>query len=88
MATFTNPAEIARETLKLLLARRMPPTPDNYRAIYNEIAELGDADAPTPEREFKACSSRYRRRRPPSKASRASSKAPCAARTGRTTARR
>ena len=54
MATFTNPAEIARETLKLLLARRMPPTPDNYRAIYNEIAELGDADAPTPEREFKA----------------------------------
>ena len=54
MATLTNPAEIARETLKLLLARRMPPTPDNYRAIYNEIAELGDADAPTPEREFKA----------------------------------
>jgi diguanylate cyclase len=32
------PPEIARETLKLLAARRLPPTPDNYLALYDEIA--------------------------------------------------
>ena len=38
MPEFTNPSEIARETLKTLSVRRMLPTPDNYQAIYNEIA--------------------------------------------------
>ena len=55
MATLTNPSEIARETLKQMMARRLPPSPDNYRAIYNEIA--GIADKPTesfPERELKS----------------------------------
>jgi diguanylate cyclase len=33
-----NPSEIARETLKQLAARRLPPTPDNYLALYDEIA--------------------------------------------------
>ena len=33
-----TPSEIARETLKLLAARRLPPTPDNYLALYDEIA--------------------------------------------------
>ncbi|AOG22329.1 GGDEF domain-containing protein [Acidovorax sp. RAC01] len=33
-----QPSEIARETLKQLAARRLPPTPDNYLAIYDEIA--------------------------------------------------
>ena len=32
------PSEIARETLKQLAARRLPPTPDNYMALYDEIA--------------------------------------------------
>ena len=32
------PSEIARETLKQLAARRLPPTPDNYLALYDEIA--------------------------------------------------
>ncbi len=32
------PHEIARETLKLLATRRLSPTPDNYRALYDEIA--------------------------------------------------
>lgn len=33
-----QPYEIARETLKQLATRRLPPTPDNYLAIYDEIA--------------------------------------------------
>jgi diguanylate cyclase len=33
-----NPSETARETLKRLAMQRTPPTPDNYRALYNEIA--------------------------------------------------
>lgn len=55
MATLSNPSEIARETLKQLMSRRMAPSPDNYQAIYNEIAGLGDAAAESfPERELKA----------------------------------
>ena len=55
MATLTNPSEIARETLKLLMSRRMSPSPDNYRAIYNEIAGTADnAKEVFPERELKA----------------------------------
>lgn len=33
-----NPSEIARETLKRLALKRTPPTPDNYRMLYHEIA--------------------------------------------------
>lgn len=33
-----SPSEIARETLKQLAVRRLPPTPDNYLALYDEIA--------------------------------------------------
>lgn len=55
MATLTNPAEIARETLKQMMARRMAPSPDNYRAIYNEIAGIPDRPAEGfPERELKS----------------------------------
>jgi diguanylate cyclase len=45
MATFSNPAEIARETLKQLTVRRMAPSPDNYRTIYNEIAGIAESPA-------------------------------------------
>ncbi|MDP2827246.1 MAG: diguanylate cyclase [Sulfuricellaceae bacterium] len=38
MATPTNPTDIARETFKLLASRRVAPTPENYQAIYCEIA--------------------------------------------------
>jgi len=38
MPTFTNPTDIARETLKLLSARRLVPTPENYRKIYDEAS--------------------------------------------------
>ncbi len=34
----SNPSEIARETLKTLSMRRIAPTPDNYRMIYDEIS--------------------------------------------------
>jgi diguanylate cyclase len=32
--------EVARETLKQLTVRKLPPTPVNYKAIYNEIAGI------------------------------------------------
>ena len=55
MAKFSNPSEIARETLKQLMTRRMPPSPDNYLAIYNEIAGIADKPVEVfPERELKA----------------------------------
>src|SRR5574344_1676873 len=38
-----TPAAIARETLKLLSARQLAPTPENYQAVYQEVAGL-DAD--------------------------------------------
>ena len=37
MATYTNPSDIARETLKALAARKLAPTPDNYAQLYQEI---------------------------------------------------
>lgn len=55
MATLTNPSEIARETLKQLMSRRMAPSPDNYRAIYHEIAGIAEKPADTfPERELRS----------------------------------
>lgn len=50
MPTFTNPTDIARETLKLLSTRRVVPTPENYQKIYSEVsgapagAEVQSAD--------------------------------------------
>ncbi|MHB1290659.1 MAG: hypothetical protein ACYCY5_00520, partial [Sulfuricella sp.] len=38
MPTFTNPTDIARETLRLLSARRLVPTPENYQKIYDETS--------------------------------------------------
>ncbi len=38
MAETTNPTELARETLKVLATRRIPPTPQNYQRIFHEIA--------------------------------------------------
>jgi diguanylate cyclase len=40
MPAFTNPTDIARETLKLLATRRLIPSPENYQNIYNEIAGI------------------------------------------------
>lgn len=37
-STASTPQEIAREAVKLLTARRLPPTPDNFQAAYHEVA--------------------------------------------------
>src|SRR5471030_2521712 len=41
-----NPADIAREAFRRLATRRIAPTPEAYRDIYNEIAGIVDAPAP------------------------------------------
>jgi len=42
-----TPFEVARETLKQLTQRKLPPTPMNYQKIYSEIAQL-PLDPPFP----------------------------------------
>lgn len=54
MPSLTNPSEIARETLRLLVVRRLPPSPENYRDLYHEIAGTGGFAEAFPERELKA----------------------------------
>jgi diguanylate cyclase len=64
MPALTNPSEIAREALRLLASRRMSPSPENYRALYHEIAGTSaGAAAPFPERELKALLKRPAERR-------------------------
>jgi len=43
-----TPSDIARETLKQLAVRRMAPTPEHFRSIYDEIAGVR-SPAPFPE---------------------------------------
>lgn len=43
-----TPFEIARETLKQITERKLPPTPVNYQAIYHAVAGLPQVD-PFPE---------------------------------------
>lgn len=38
MSTLNSPSEVARETLKMLAARKLAPTPDNYAQAYEEIS--------------------------------------------------
>lgn len=52
MAETQNPSELARETLRQLAMRRVAPTPDNYRALYHEIAGTTAAET-FPERSLK-----------------------------------
>jgi diguanylate cyclase len=40
-----NPADIAREAFRRLATRRIAPTPEAYRVIYNEIAGVAEAPA-------------------------------------------
>ena len=53
MAEFTTPSEIAREALRRLALKRTPPTPDNYLALYHEIAGTTAAEV-FPERTLKS----------------------------------
>jgi diguanylate cyclase len=54
MTTLTNPFEIARETLRLLAARRIPPTPDNYLTLYQEITGVKSVDGSFPEKQLRS----------------------------------
>lgn len=44
----THPSDIAREVLRLFAARRIPPTPDNFRTLYHEVAGTADDSLPLP----------------------------------------
>ncbi|HTY02761.1 MAG TPA: diguanylate cyclase [Rhodocyclaceae bacterium] len=52
MAESQTPSDIARETLRQLALRRVPPTPDNYRTLYHEISGTAAKEA-FPERALK-----------------------------------
>ncbi len=39
-----TPIEIARQTLMQLMHRKLPPTPDNFRSVYDEIAGTKSID--------------------------------------------
>ncbi len=49
MNELKNPTDIAREALKRLAAKHLPPTPANFQVCYNEIAGLPDI-SPFPEK--------------------------------------
>jgi len=57
MSTLTNPFEIARETLRLLAVRRIPPTPDNYLTLYQEITGAKPAAEPFPDKQLRSLAS-------------------------------
>lgn len=57
MSTLTNPFEIARETLRQLAVRRVPPTPDNYLTLYQEIAGIKPTGEPFPEKLLRSLTS-------------------------------
>ncbi len=54
MTTLTNPFEIARETLRLLATRRIPPSPENYLTLYHEIAGTKPAANSFPETQLRS----------------------------------
>jgi diguanylate cyclase len=54
MTKLTNPFEIARETLRLLATRRIPPTPDNYQTLYQEITGAKPVAAPFPDKQLRS----------------------------------
>mgnify|MGYP000179121569 CR=1 FL=1 len=54
MNKLTNPFEIARETLRLLAGRRIPPSPENYQTLYHEIAGTKPLANSFPESELRS----------------------------------
>lgn len=57
----TQPSEIAREVLRLFAARRLPPTPDNFRRLYIEVSGQSDTDDVFPEAFLKRVAKRIGR---------------------------
>ncbi len=45
----SQPSEIARETIKRLAGRKQPPTPQNYRRVYAEVAGNQEEEVRWPE---------------------------------------
>ena len=45
MESSGSPIDIARQTLKQLATSKVPPTPDNFRKVYDEIAGVPSQDA-------------------------------------------
>lgn len=64
MATLSNPSEIAREALRQLAARRIPPTPDNYRVLYHEISGTRATAEAFPEKQLRSLASALPRTSP------------------------
>ncbi|MES2186757.1 MAG: diguanylate cyclase [Pseudomonadota bacterium] len=60
------PAEIARETFKMLATRRLAPTPENYRAVYDEVAG-SQSPAPFPGLQFRQIAKILPAQTPPQK---------------------
>jgi diguanylate cyclase len=54
MTTPTNPFEIARETLRLLATRRIPPTPNNYQTLYHEITGTNPKAESFPDKQLRS----------------------------------
>ncbi|MCX8146148.1 MAG: diguanylate cyclase [Azovibrio sp.] len=50
MTSPSNPTEIAREAIRLLAIRRVPPTPDNYKTMYAEVSGIAIDPEDFPER--------------------------------------
>ncbi|PKO33500.1 MAG: GGDEF domain-containing protein [Betaproteobacteria bacterium HGW-Betaproteobacteria-7] len=57
MSTLSNPFEVARETLRQLAVRRVPPTPDNYLTLYQEIAGIKPTAEPFPDKLLRSLAS-------------------------------
>jgi diguanylate cyclase len=62
MSVATSTHEIARQTLRLLAARKIAPTPENYRDLYTEAAGAAEPDAvPAAEKALRRlCSQSFR----------------------------
>lgn len=58
MSAPTQPSDIAREVLRLFAARRLPPTPANFRALYHEVSATADEEDGYPERLIREIASR------------------------------
>jgi len=63
MAEITQPSEIAREALRRLATRRIPPTPDNFRTLYHEIAGTAESEE-FPERTLRSLAGKLPRSTP------------------------
>ena len=61
-----SPAEIARQSLQILAQRRLPPTPENYQAVYEAVAGLLPQEA-FPKRRFRHIGTLLPSQTPPQK---------------------